>query len=494
MNKVGIFSSLLIALGSAFFVHDCYSEEEVAPTNSIAVESRSKITHEEDVPGLMKKDQIDEQSQTTDKDSLDEKDQKDISLVCYKSGICLVKDRRIVKTHSGLNEVTFQGIDPKVDIESINFRTPKKGKIRVCNFMFHSNNLSRHMLFQNAIGEDVFYQLLQDGRIEKGTLICISEEDGKHYAAIKTEDKCFVLPLEKCVAIAENALKLEEQNSLDLSFEVDETNDIELEISYLTPNVHWKHVCIVDIFEKMDRIDIVSQALIKNDTDYDIENADIVFDTSTPRIDHDEKSKYDEPKEVLNYKRKLSVKRRSDSMCVLKAAKEINPVMEHIIRIPFNVIDGSALKEVEVPVKNLLVVENTTSLGIGADFQDSDEVLLFRRLQGERSFLGKRSLSSIRKGDAFIFEIGNTCDITGNVRLTDSRKLSEKSIENWVRVVVKNDKSVEATVSVVIDVDGSWRVSKENFEMQKSDKPTWSLTLNPNETKELHFRMIIDNK
>ncbi|GHT94247.1 hypothetical protein FACS1894122_10670 [Alphaproteobacteria bacterium] len=402
----------LFSIGVMCFVHECYSEEDVASAN-IAVESRSKITHEEDVPGLIKKkDRIDEQSQANKTDFSDKNDQKDISLVCYKSGLCLVKDRRIMKTHSGLNEVTFHGIDPKVDVESINFRTPKKGKIRVCNFMFHKSNLSRHVLFQNAIDKEVFYQLFRDGRIEKGTLIGISEENDKHYAAIKTEEKCFVLPLEKCVAIGESALKLVGQNSLDLSFEVDETNDIELEISYLTSNIHWKHICIVDIFEKMDRIDIVSQALIENDTDYDIENADIVFDTSTPHIDHDDKSKYDESKEVLNYRRKLSVKRKSDSMCVLKAAKEINPRMEHIIKIPSDAIDGSVLKDVNVPVKNLLVVENMTSLGIGADSQDS-EVLLFRRLQGERSFMGKRSLSSVRKGDDFVFEIGNTSDIVG---------------------------------------------------------------------------------
>ncbi|MDR3179504.1 MAG: DUF4139 domain-containing protein [Holosporaceae bacterium] len=467
------------------------SDEESAPQN-IPVESRSTISHEEDGPALTKKkDQPEEKSSSPDASR--EKNQKDISLVCYKSGISLVKDRRAIKTHSGLNEVTFQEIDPLVNMESINFRTPKKGKIRVANFVFHRKDLSRYNLFQRAIREEIFFQLAENGKIEKGTLLSLSKENDFHHAIVKSDGKCIIVPLSSCVAVGENTLKRMEQNSLDLQFEVDEAEDIEIEISYLTPSIHWKHVCLVDVFEKMDRVDIISQALIENNTDYDLENVDIVFDTSTPDLNHDGKSSYIEPKSVLSYKRKLSVKGNSNSMCVLKSAKEIKPAMEHIMRIPFDAINGSGSKETNIPVKNLLVMENMTALGIGTDFHDS-EVWLFCRMQGERRFLGKRMLSSVTKGEDFIFEIGNATGIIGSVRLTDTRRLSEKNVENWVRVLVKNEKNTDVAVSIVVDVDGSWRVSRENLEMQKSDKPLWRLTLKPNETKELHFRMITDNK
>ncbi|MDR2681846.1 MAG: DUF4139 domain-containing protein [Holosporaceae bacterium] len=466
------------------------SDEESAPQD-IPVESRSTITHEEEGPGLRKKNNQPEEKSAA-KDASGEKNQKDISLICYKSGVCLVKDRRSIKTQSGLNKVIFQEIDPMVNVESINFRTPKKGKIRVANFVFNRQDLSRYNLFQRAINEEIFFQLTESGKIEKGTLLSLSKENDFHHAIVKSDGRCVIMPLSSCIAVGESTMKQVGQNSLDLQFEVDEADDIDIEISYLTPNIHWKHVCLVDVFEKMDRVDIVSQALIENDSDYDLDNVDIVFDTSIPSLNHEEKSAYIEPKSVLSYKRKLSVKKNSSSMCVLKLAKEIKPVMEHIMRIPFDVINGST-KETSISVKNLLVIENMTALGIGADFHDS-EVLLFSRMQGERTFLGKRKLSSVTKGEDFVFEIGNTSGITGNVRLTDTRRLSEKNVENWVRVLVKNDKTTDVTVSIVIDVDGSWRISRENLEMQKSDKPLWRLALKPNETKELHFRMITENK
>ncbi|MDR2794279.1 MAG: DUF4139 domain-containing protein [Holosporaceae bacterium] len=494
MTKLPSYPFLKILFGSIFLCFGSLcngSDEESAPQN-IPVESRATITHEEDGPGLTKKKGQPEEK-SAPKDASNEKNQKDVSLVCYKSGVCLVKDRRAIKTHSGLNEITFQEIDPLVNMESINFRTPKKGKIRVANFVFHRKDWSRYNLFQRALNEEIFFQLAENGKIEKGILLSFSKENNNHYAVIKSDGKCVIVPLSSCIAIGENTMKHMEQNSLDLQFEVDEADDIDIEISYLTPSIHWKHVCLVDVFEKMDRVDIISQALIENNTDYDLENVDIVFDTSIPDLNHDGKSFYIESKSVLSYKRKLSVKKNSNSMCVLKSAKEIKPVMEHIMRIPFDVIYSSGSKETNIPVKNLLVIENMIALGIGADFHDS-EVLLFSRMQGERNFLGKRMLSSVTKGEDFIFEIGNATGIIGSVRLTDTRRLSEKNVENWIRVLVKNDKTTDVTVSIIIDVDGLWHVSRENMEMQKSDKPLWRLTLKPNETKELHFRMITDNK
>jgi hypothetical protein len=415
-------------------------------------------------------------------------------MICYRNGICLVKDRRHIKTVSGVNKITFDNLYAGLDRESINFRTPKKGEIIVRSFVINGGEPSRLEIFSNAVGKEIFYQRSESKNMGKGTLLGIFLENDEYYAIIKVDDKHFVLSLKECVAVGEKSQKSFGRNSLDLIFDVTESDDLEIEISYLTKNIYWKHICVIDVFEKMDRIDITSQALVKNKSGHDIDDAEIIFAASSPNSGGDSGGESnDGNRSLLRYKRKLSVKNNSDSTCILKTTKEIKPRQEYAITVPFNAICGSAAttatKELNLVVKNLLVVENATAAGLDASLDG--EVFLFYRMHGERNFLGKQSLSSIRRGADLAFEIGdNSGEVVGNVRLTDTRKISERDQENWISVVLKNCKSIAVTVLVEVDFSGQWRVSKENFEMHKSDKPLWRLHLEPNETKELHFRMV----
>ncbi|MDR3151528.1 MAG: hypothetical protein LBT67_01585 [Holosporaceae bacterium] len=457
---------------------------EVAP-----VESRSKVSHEEAGPSITRKVVLPEgQSQTKSTKN----NKKDITMICYRNGVCLVKDRRRIKTVSGVNKITFDNLYAGLDRESINFRTPKKGKIVVRSFSVDGNEPSRLEIFSNAVGKEVFYQRSDSGSMEKGTLLGIFLENNEHHAIIKVDDKHFVLSLKKCIAVGEKSQKSSGQNSLDLTFDVTEADDLEIEISYLTKNIYWKHTCLVDVFEKMDRIDIISQALVENKSGYDIDDAEIIFAAASPSFGGNCENNGGD-RSLLRYKRNLSIKNNADSTCILKTTKEIKPRQEYAITVPFNAIYGSTTattaKELNLVVKNLLIVENATAAGLDANF-DGD-VLLFYRMHGERNFLGKQNLSSIRRGADLAFEIGDSNgEVIGSARLTDARKISEKDQENWISVVLKNCKSTAITVSVEVDFSGQWRVSKENFEMQNSDKPLWRLHLEPNETKELHFRMV----
>jgi hypothetical protein len=478
--------------------------ENISTQNDHEVEKSQKVDHQDITPSIIKKtgptDQLQNAFQKTKTgmtSSVSYKNGENISLVCYRSGACLVKDTRNVKVHPGINEIKFDNIYPGIVPESINFITPKKGKITVLSYTIEQKDLSKDRLLSSSVSEDISYFFDGNGgKLETGRLVGISKDDNKKsYAMINNAGKCFWVPLEKCVAISEKALSHTGRNSLKLICEAEEQDDIVIEINYLISNLSWKHYCLIEVFRNLDRVDIFSQALVQNNTDQDMENVFVAFDTSFQNVMNLKSSAEsldlkNKNQNVCNYRRNLTIKKNSKTMCMLKAAKFIKPSLEYIAKIPISAIDGSLSKEIDLAVNYLLTV-NAKSAGIDTDFYDSD-ALIFRRTDGERSFLGRQVLSSIKKDDDFVFEIGNAPDVIASVQQTDFRKLSEKSIEYGVRVTVKNNKANDVAALIVVDTTSTWNVIKRNFEMQKSEKPVWRLELKQNESKELHFRIRLE--
>ncbi|MDR1982485.1 MAG: hypothetical protein LBQ08_01650 [Holosporaceae bacterium] len=480
----------------SLFADDVQHKQATSESVESIENAVAKIDHNDSIPQIVRKEKTigKEKLQTKAKSIKIIKDKGAISLICYKGGVCHVKDTRTVDTFSGLNEVIIESFYPGVIEESLSFRTPKNGKISVFNYQFSKKDLSREQLLLSAVGDEVFFQSSESNKLEKGRLLNISREKDGSLAIIESDHKCFLVPINQCLAVGEKALNSSDRDSLHLFFESPDSKKIDIEISYLTANIHWKHVFIVDVFEKLDRVDIFSKAFLKNDTDCDLENINITFNSFFPALSSSD-CKDGVLKPLKNssagkYVRNLSVKRNSSSVCMLRSVKEQKPKLEYLVKISTKILNSDLLKE--VPVGNLLIIENVEKLGIDVDFHDS-ELFVFHRINNEQFFSGKYSLSSFTKDNAFIFEIGTTNDITAQVQQTDFRKLSEKQSEYGVRVNIQNNKSTESNVMIVMDTDLMWAVTKKNFELQKDNKPSWRINLKPNESKELHFRIRMSN-
>jgi hypothetical protein len=479
----------------------CSESSSDNQSESSDVEKTHKVTHYDLTPPVISQvtdliDQLKDVPQNARRQneavssSISYKNSGNVAIVCYRSGICLVKDTRNVKIQSGINEIEFDNIFPGPICESINFRTPKKGRITVLSYSIDKNDISREHLLSSAVGEDVFYLVKDDTKMSKGKLIGISKEKDANYAVISNGDKCFMIPTKECVAIDDNVLKNIRKNSLKLICQAEEQDDMDIQISYLTNILSWKHFCCIEVFQNLDRADIYSLAFVKNNSDQDLKNIDVIFDTSSPSMETSiPATQYlqVENQNTLSYQRNLSIDKRSQTMCVLRSAKSIKPTLEYIVKIPLSAIDNSLSKEIELPVNNMLII-NTKAAEIGTSFHDSD-ALIFCRNNGERNFLGRQILSSIKKDDDLVFEIGNAPDIVASVQQTDFKKISEKNVEYGVRVIIKNNKLTDSVTLVMVDTQFPWNVIKRNFELQKSEKPVWRLELQPNESKELHFRM-----
>ncbi|MDR1334817.1 MAG: hypothetical protein LBJ19_00880 [Holosporaceae bacterium] len=444
--------------------------------------------------------------------SIDKKNDKaaSVSLRCYKN-LCLVKEIRKVAAHTGLNTVEFKRLYASLMPDSLNFRTPGKGKIKVHSYTFHQKNLTRQGLFQSAIGSDVFFRPdSQSTTLDKGVLMAISNEDGVNHAIIggRADQKYFIIPLQQCIAIDGKKKSPIDQDSLVLLFESEKSEDIDLELSYLIPTITWKYICIIDVFEKLDRIDIFSQAFVKNSSGFDLDNVPIIFDTSSsieerqPTDNKTNAKNSDSGVQImkpvlessgLSYSRNFSIKNNASSVCVLQSTKEIKPTLEYIAQLPKNFFDEQFPGEIFLQINNLLIVEKAKKVCVDSDDANSYAVI-FRRVGEGRSFVSKQIVSSIKKENKFILKMGQASGILATAKQTDFKRLSETQWECGVCVSIKNEKASDSAVLITAEMEVPWNITKTNFEMQKSDNPVWRIEVKAGESKELHCCIRVTRK
>ncbi len=416
--------------------------------------------------------------------------EKELSLLLYKNGLCLVKEVRHIAVKHGKNKIEFSELYPGLIEESIHFRTPRKGKITVLEHEFLNGDLSKEGLLEKSIGNSVFYSFGGGETPKEGKLIGVSHEKGTSHAVIRSSDtkRCDLVPVNDCIAVDGSILDEFGTNRLKLVFESEEDGELDLELSYLTRDISWKHYCLIEVFEKLDRIDVYSQAIVSNKTNIDVENATIIFDTSAPNFTDTKNCEKSTDSGTQIRRTNISIGKNSKTTCVLRAIKALKPSIECVVKIPMSTITESALQESELRARNMFTISGTDNIYGRDDFCDS-EVLIFERRNNERTFLGKQLLSSIKRNNDFIFEIGYAPSIKASVRQIDFKNVSDKCTEYGVKLSVKNESKSSSAVVVIVDTNLSWNIPKKNFELLSSNKPMWRFNLENNESKDSYFRI-----
>lgn len=416
------------------------------------------------------------------------KPQDSVVITCYKNGLCLIKDVRKLRTVTGVNNVEIDGIFPEIVPGSVVFRTPKKGKISVQHYAFHGIDSAKSSIVSAAIGEDIYFSDQRNEYVIHGKLLAVSSEKDGNFAIIDADNKTQIVPFSRCIAVGRDAQNRINKNSLKLAFDSKNSDNMDLEINYLARGISWKYISVVDIFEKLDRVDICAKVCITNNTDFQLNNASMIFDDSVPDFLNANQNNLSIRGEQQDKADRLRVNLagRSSEVYVLKSIKELKPSLQYMTKFSCNLFEDDASKDLRVA--NLLIFDDAKKLGLNHDFTGGD-AFIFQRMSNDRKFLGKRDLGSLQIGNNFVFEIGRTTNVSAKIQRTDLKRISEKEYEYSVKISLKNNKPEENIMTIVADADQSWSVTKSNFEMIQSIKPTWVIKIKPSESTELHFRV-----
>jgi hypothetical protein len=470
------------------------AKSETQTTAELETNVGVKIDHQDALPFFVKikKDMAappkdsGQESSTTSTES-----EKQTSLVCYGNGLCLVRDDRKINISPGLNEIILEGI--LSDVIDGSFEVLVSKKISLLCYKVLEKSISRENLFSAAIGEAVFFQTVGNHQQEKGKLLCIFRDKDSVFAIIEKDSRCFIVPIDRCISIGQSALKCLGKNSLFLFFEASDWGNAYIKITYLTSSVQWKHISKIDISENLEKINITADALLKNNSNVNLKNARVVLNSSAPPTaskdfeDKKLKGKADVHVQDLN---SLDLEKGSTVSCPLQPPKEYKPFLEYVVKISSDMLNGNVVRD--VPVQKILILEKVATLGLGVDMPGS-ELLIFHRKSEEKNFLGRWPLENLIKDNTLMIEMGMTQDMFAQMQQTDSRKISEKQTECGIRVNIHNNRSSESYVWIMVNLDNqSWKIMKSNFEPQ-SNKRSWRIKLNPNESKELHARIWKEN-
>lgn len=399
--------------------------------------------------------------------------------VDYLHNCCMITDVRTIKAKRGLNKVRFEKIVP-CDISSVALRTPNKGKIRVRSYTYNPPINSSNEWLRKIEGESVGEQGNQRKIVlcisdDHSPMVITSNKSNKHF--VRSQGVEFFSTPVSCAAI-------EAMYSLDVSFESDTTEEVELEICYTTSAITQQCAYDVDIFEKFDRVDIRAKSILSNDSGIDLKNAIVAINKKflgNLIVGLQDDMTLDNVN-LLKY---------GQTVCVFPYRNAQHSIM-YRVKISQNDLENFSRNSVDKALSSLIVRNLITLENVGKDilntFDDTFVNVYYR--QGDcRKLCNKFKLSDVHDRD-WILEIGETNDITAQYQKIDRAENTKNQLDYGFKIILKNNKTEDVDVNVFIDIDSEkYKVLRSNIEQRNGE---WIVPLKAGESKELQIRMRVE--
>jgi hypothetical protein len=419
-------------------------------------------------------------------ESMLEDGHQDVSLTCYGNGVCLVKISGYYSVSPETNKVVINDIFSEMVEGSLHVR----GAAAITHYEVQQKKLSRNNLFLAAVGDDVFFQIFRSGDLKKGKLVSVSQENEALFAIVEHEQRCFVIPADMCIAVGQSVLGYNWKSELHLFLTEASVGKTKIDLSYLIKDIHYRHICLVELSEQLDQARLIAAASLRNNTDSDLKDISVSFDASSPPTSPEECSngaKLVEKSNLHHCPHRVSLMKKSDTICVLKETKDYRPKQECLVELALDKLSDD--KAIEIPVINRIVIENMRRFGMVSEIPNS-ELLVFQMVDGERCFRGRQALCITNQNDSVVLKIGETATVSAQAQRTDYRKRSEKQSEYGVRINIQNNRSTEVDVVVaVVPENRQWQCLKSSIDPQKTYGLSWRIGLKPGEKSEFHTRI-----
>lgn len=402
--------------------------------------------------------------------------------VDYLHNCCMVTDIRTVKAKRGLNKVRFEGVIP-CDTSTIILRTPNKGRISVRNYTYNPPINRQDELFRKLEGEVIVEQ--QDKRKvalcvpnKSASLVISSDKNNKYF--IRSDGSEIFPSGISCAAI-------DAMYSLDVFFDSDNSEEIEVEICYTTSAIAQHCAYDIDIFEKFDRIDVYAKSILDNLTGVDIKNA--IVSTKKSFLGN----------LIVGLQNDISVNDVNlpgygQTVGVFPYRNAQHSIM-YRVKISQNDLENSHRDSdknyINFTVRNLIILENlgkniTTSKAFENSF-----VNVYYRQGDSRELCNRFKLSDMQSQD-WGLEIGETSDIVAKYQRIDRTESAKNQFDYGFKISLQNNKTEDVSVNVFIDIDAEkYKILRSNIEQHNGE---WIIPLSAGESKELQIRMRVEKK
>ena len=409
------------------------------------------------------------------------------TIAIYPDGKCVVTDTRIVPVKQGSNNVRLLDLIAGDPI-SVTFRTPKKGSIILNKYCFNiiddiefynKNNAEprgfnavRNKILDRAVGHDVWVRKNENPKeLRKMKLIKSGNSSGMSFC--ENDNHYEFVEYYELQGISKDVIDVC-QNFINATFNSDVADDVEIEISYLSPFITCEYAYDIDIFDKLDRIDVASKYIIKNNSSNDVKNTNVIIKQNDLKFSD------------------VDIDSKSSTACV-KHEKNTAHSIRYGINLSKYDLDKCSTdtkEKTNLTVCNLITFSKKQRKTFGFNESSDAHIIVYRRHGEDRNLYKQFKLSEmIKNGDDWNIEVGEADGVTAKCQVIDRNNNLKDQIDYSIRITLQNDRMEDVELCVNIDEDqNKYSVLKSNIGESNN---TWNIQLKPSETKELQIKLRI---
>lgn len=432
--------------------------------------------------------------------NLDANATKELRLSIYNQNLALVSDVRKADLDKGGNNIAFEAVSEQIKPETALLQG--KG-LRVIEQNYEYDLLNYENILDQLVGKEV-------------KTVITNQETGKNFF-----DKAEVvnsnngMPLLKFSYGVESNFpgrivfekvpeNLKVKPTLEVKVESAEKGDKDLTLNYLTNGMSWNADYVAEITGE-DSLNWQGWVTIVNNSGADYKNA---------KVDLVAGSINQAPQNLLRARPMMAMKSASFAMDTAESAPAMGMNAENAAEyyrytLPFETdIMNKQSKQVSLmEIKNVKfrqIYKLSSPLYIAFNsYSDEFErvhpstVYKFENIKGNNLglplpsgivrfydkdntlFVGEGSINQIAEGEKFELAVGKSFDLYASGKITEVKKLSDKSFEAEVEVKFSNAKKNEATIEFEQNFQGSIEVVKESLKSSKDKAKTlkWDISV-----------------
>ncbi len=192
-------------------------------------------------------------------------DQKNVAVTIYNENLALVKDRRKVTLDRGMNQLAFRGVSARMRPETALLRNTSKPKaLKIIEQNFDFDLLTPQKLLEKYVGKKIRVASMNPATgketIEDATVL--STNSG---TILKIGDRIEISPNGRLI-FDDVPKNLRDQPTLSIMLNSTESNEQDIELSYLTGGLAWKADYVAELNSDDSLLDLMAWVTLTNNS------------------------------------------------------------------------------------------------------------------------------------------------------------------------------------------------------------------------------------
>ena len=406
------------------------------------------------------------------------------SLTLYKNGFTMVKQPAFWNIPQGESQITYSLVPNQLFPE-----TPflaLMNSVEIMSQRLNRNIFSSDSYFKSRLGSMV-EAYPEDEKSVYGKLIEFNSKSvtiqGKSWVKMIPRDELTIL------AIKEKVEDVQFRPKLEWDIKANHSGYINGDILYMTGGIEWKSVYRLITSPNEESAELVSEALIFNDTDLNFEESRLKL------VEGDlHKSSVHRP---VRYGPKMDMSMRTQGESLTHQAMEEVPLGDYYVysidnnvslmpgetvtltlysprNISFNkiyIFENQERQKKEEPLTVELEIANTEENNLSIPLPAGKVEIYLETFEGNIEFIGEDNIRQVPKGEKAKLIAGKAFDVIGKRKIVNYDR-QRKSEEGSIEIEILNKKEQTVQIKVVEHISGDWVIKDSNKQYIKEDAST----------------------